>query len=172
MAYLGTAHMIIRKQFFSQLNGFDANLSSGEDFDLCMRAIKAGGSIRSRPILHVVHHEYPTGLTEFLKREGWHGSGDFQSFETFRRSKVAIATTLFAALNVLTLLFSAAGSYMFVAPCCALITLLVMSSFSRFKKLDLSCRLWNIGIYYFYFLGRSGALLALIWKKAERSPRH
>lgn len=85
--YMNSAHLIIHRDLFNKLSGFDESLISGEDSDLSRRALMLGGVIKPVPGLKVVHHGSPGNLVEFFRRERWHGHGDFQSWEILRKSK-------------------------------------------------------------------------------------
>src|SRR5690606_1616331 len=73
------------------------------DHDLCIRGTAKGIMVVARPDLKVVHNHFPTDFPTFFRREVWHGSGDFQSFDRFLNSRVALAAVFFLALHVVAL---------------------------------------------------------------------
>lgn len=152
--YLGTGHMIVARDGFNEIGGFDVSLRSGEDYDFCSRARGAGYQINFRPELKVFHHDYPVDMASFVKREIWHGSGDFQSLARFIQSKVAVSSLVFASINGLLLISIFYSFTLFCVGVIALLGMLAFSSVFKFKRLSFVERAVNIFIFYFYYLGR------------------
>ncbi len=95
VTHLGSAHLICSRQLFERLGGFDETLKTGEDYDFCVRARAQGATLRADPALTVIHDGYPQSLTQFFRRELWHGQGDAGSISRVLSSKVAIISALF-----------------------------------------------------------------------------
>lgn len=74
--HLGAAHMLVRRDFFLGLGGFDGSLETGEDAELCNRVIHNGGDILIVESLKVTHHGFPKDIWSFFRRELWHGKND------------------------------------------------------------------------------------------------
>lgn len=163
-SYLGTAHLIVPAALFSELKGFDATLRSGEDFDFCERARRQGADLVLRPELKVVHHDYPLTAGAFVRRECWHGSGDFQSLGRIVRSKVALAALAFLIGHLVALMSLAFDWRIFVGLELAIAAFAGALSLSKFKKLGLRGRAVNVGIFYIYLAGRSLAALS-VWAR-------
>src|SRR5215211_1532212 len=64
-------HLILRAETFAALGGF-AEIPTGEDADLSMRTVEAGGVVELVPSMRAVHHGFPDDLRSFLRRERWH----------------------------------------------------------------------------------------------------
>ncbi len=71
--YVGSAHLLISRSFFNELGGFDPELRSAEDYDLCVRGRGAGAQIYKEPALSACHEGTPNSLQAFFRRELWHG---------------------------------------------------------------------------------------------------
>ncbi len=70
---LGAGSMGIDKKFFAELGGFDEELRSGEDVELCYRIQKQGYCTLYQPEIVVVHdHHYDT-LNKLLRYNYTHG---------------------------------------------------------------------------------------------------
>jgi len=154
---LGSGHMIVSREFFEEIGGFDESLSTGEDYELCMRAIRNGGKIISNPKLKVIHHDFPKGLLAFIKREAWHGKGDVGSLRGIVSSKVAVAALLFGGMHVLAITFPLLFGFSTFAisiPIAGIIGIVILSSFMKFRHCGLNVVLVNSVIFYFYFWGR------------------
>ncbi len=66
--YLTAAHFSIAKAVFEQLGKFDENLTDSEDFDLAVRAVKAGIPIYFRPDIVAWHDDFIT-CQSYIKRQ-------------------------------------------------------------------------------------------------------
>jgi len=162
--YLGTAHLITSRECFNQLRGFDERLVTGEDYDFCSRCKMQGGTIDIRPEMIVYHHDYPRTTKAFVLREAWHGEGDFQSFDNFLKSKVAILTVIFMLLHFLAIA-SLMDNYYFIYLIIVIICLFVFAcTFLKFKSLGVISILKSTVVMYIYFLGRSMSLFRVIGK--------
>jgi GT2 family glycosyltransferase len=101
--YLAAGDLILRRETFEALGGFDENLHAGEDEELCSRLRATGLTIAKTPACSVVHLGYPKTLREILTREMWHGSSQLESATTYL-GRALVAIHLFAlALTVLVL---------------------------------------------------------------------
>ena len=97
--YINGGHLILHRNLFAKVGGFDPSLETGEDYDFCTRAKLLGARIENDPELRVVHAGYPKCIKLFFKRERWHGRGDCKSLKTLTSSKPALVslTNLFMA---------------------------------------------------------------------------
>lgn len=169
-SYLGTAHLIVPAALFRELEGFDASLRSGEDFDFCERARRHGAALVLRPELKVLHHDYPLTARAFVSRECWHGSGDFQSFGRMARSKVALAAVAFLVGQLVALISLVFDWRVFVVMELAIAAFAGALSIAKFRKLGVRARAVNVAIFYLYLAGRSLAALS-VWGKKLTSYR-
>ncbi len=158
--YINSGHMIVSRSFFQELGGFDEACQTGEDHELCMRAWAAGGRVLEDPALRVVHDGYPRTLRAFVRRERWHGRGDFATLRTALRSRMALATMLFLALHVGALAAALAASPGWVAALLAGIALLCLATSAwKYRGAGAAVVGVNALIFYVYFVGRALALL-------------
>jgi glycosyltransferase involved in cell wall biosynthesis len=160
--YVGTGHMILTRILFDSLRGFDSTLISGEDFDICARAKSAGAAVKLNPLLRTIHHDYPLTVSQFVRRERWHGTGDVQSLDKFLKSRVAQMAAAFMALHLLIVVSVFINRAIAIAGIVLLVLLLSVSSFAKFKRLSFLERLSNIAIFYVYFLGRSASVFRAV----------
>ena len=153
--HLGSAHLIFSRTHFEAIGGFDASLETGEDFEICVRAVANGSTVVAEPSLLAIHHDFPKTVRAFMKREAWHGRGNFASWTMFRSSPVGPATVIFLGLH-LSAPFMGRWS---VLPIAGIAGLCLASSFRKFAGEPLALRLHNAGVFYFYYWGRTGALV-------------
>src|SRR5690606_40304176 len=104
-----------------------------------------------------------------LKRERWHGTGDFQSLANMVRSKLALVTVVFLALHLGLLVFLFLDAR-WAAACAAAIGLMTLAmSFVKFPSLKRGSRLKNAFLFYCYLAGRSWSLLSQLRFRALRT---
>lgn len=154
--HLGTGHLIILSSTFTRINGFNETLKTGEDYDLCNRAIRIGGEIIDNYKLRVIHTDYPKNIQSFILREAWHGISDFSSINRILNSKVALLTLIFICLHIalITSIFLDSGIsiLMILIP---IYLLCLTSSTIKYYRTGTNRVLVNSFLYYFYFFGRS-----------------
>jgi len=153
--HLGSAHLIMSSVCFNLIGGFDPEKETGEDYDICRQCVDAGYHIENNLSLLVYHNDFPTNVVKFMKREAWHGIGDYSSLESMMSSKVAQVTLIFVGLHILGgyLVFTERGGGGWVV--CMLLLILSLTTCKRFGFKGLRALMVNSGISYFYFLGRA-----------------
>jgi hypothetical protein len=70
-------NLFIRTQAFEEAGGFDENLATCEDVDLCYRLARFG-RIVSDSDLEVVHHGEAATIREFVRKELWRGRSNLK----------------------------------------------------------------------------------------------
>lgn len=174
VSYLGSAHMLLQRELFLQLGGFDEGLETGEDYELCQRAKAAGAAIIDNPQLQVLHHDYPRTLRGFIRREAWHGRGDLRSLRSFLQSKVALAAAmfLFSHLLIVASFFLPGGIGLLGLGLAFLAFLITTSTLRKYRHASWRSRLINAGLFYAYYWGRSVSFLHLLQQRPSRVPVH
>jgi len=168
VTHLGTGHMIVTRELFERVNGFDESLETGEDYSFCMKVKNAGGCIINNPNLYVVHRDYPKSVVAFIRREAWHGMGDVASFGAMTGSKVALVSLAFIAFHLLILLAMLVSEKPGVYTGLLifnLVVLLLFSSWKKFNHCSLKVVLINGVVFYLYFSGRSLSLFRKIFSR-------
>lgn len=158
--HVGSGHMIVRRDFFFEMQGFDESLETGEDYDFCVRATQAGGEVLINPDLRAVHEGFPKTLLAFVRREAWHGASDFSTVGRIVKSKVALATIVFVLMHCGAVASLIMGNVT-IAVAFVMVTALGSTAFALYKQ-GLGSPRRVIGgtmVSYFYFLGRSLAFL-------------
>lgn len=74
-AYINSANVILSRELFDKIGGFDPVYKTGEDEKLCSDARRHGGLIIKNDSIRAVHHGYSKSIKQFFKRERWHGLG-------------------------------------------------------------------------------------------------
>ena len=161
-AHVGSAHLIIARSYFEALGGFNERLETGEDYEMCARAVERGSELVNDRRLRVLHHDFPRTLLEFVRREFWHGRGGFASWAMIRRSPTALATIGFSALHLAAALAVVKRSPWAIIPVAGIAGLCVASSAHRFRHTPLTSIAINGVVFYFYYFGRSLALTRVV----------
>ena len=71
--WIPTGNMIMTREGFMSINGFDEELESNEDYDFCARMRKQGYKIISSSDISIMHLRPPQNLIQIFKKELWHG---------------------------------------------------------------------------------------------------
>jgi cellulose synthase/poly-beta-1,6-N-acetylglucosamine synthase-like glycosyltransferase len=74
VSYVPAGDLLIHRDLFFQVGGFDESIQTNEDYEFCQRALLAGLTVRSYPELRVVHLGTPRTLLGFYKKQRWHGT--------------------------------------------------------------------------------------------------
>ncbi|MFC1747512.1 glycosyltransferase [Pseudomonadota bacterium] len=158
--HVGSAHMIMSKNLFEKLNGFNGKLVTAEDYDICYRAKKENVKIINDRNLKVIHEDYPLTVSNFIKREIWHGLGDCASISYALKSKSLIASVVFFSLILSIFGFGYFDNYLLSSiSLLSLCGLLLLSSWVKYKHSGYKFVLINAIIFIFYYTGR---LLSLV----------
>jgi glycosyltransferase involved in cell wall biosynthesis len=160
--HLGSAHLILTREHFDRIGGFDESLETGEDFEICVRATANGSTVVNDQGLRAVHHDFPKTIDAFIRREAWHGRGNFASLAMFRSSPVGPATVVFVGLHAAIPLVPT----MKWLPALGIAGLCAASSWKKFKNEPLGVKFHNTGVFYLYYCGRSLALLRRVSGKS------
>jgi len=170
--YINGGNLLMTKGIFEKINGFDSNLETGEDVDFCKRAVKVGAYLNIDDKWKAHHEGFPKTFSGFIKREAWHGKGDFQSLALILNSKIAIITLAFLTAHTI-FVFSLAGAILQVCDSSMyafigfvlIIIICMLSTVVRFKDGGQYNLMNSTLISYFYFLGRSISIIRVIADK-------
>jgi glycosyltransferase involved in cell wall biosynthesis len=109
VSHVPAGDLIMRREDFLKLDGFDESIQTNEDYELCDRARKAGMHVRAFPQIGVVHLGTAQSLPVFFHKQAWHGTHVIKVFlrDVFRsHNRKAV---FFAAYTLLSLLAVAVG---------------------------------------------------------------
>ena len=169
--YINSGHLIISAKIFGDIEGFNENLKTAEDVDICQRALSKGISIKPSNDLIAIHRGYPSNLSQFFRREAWHGQQDSNSLHEILKSKTAILSiATMSQLAIFLVLFLATFSILPLFAGIA-ISIIVSSFFYIFKTRKPTKVLLGWPIAFMYFSGRSYSLLMKLLGRNLISPR-
>lgn len=166
-------NMIVPRELFLRLGGFNEQLVTGEDAEFCQRAAQLVPVIADDR-LRVVHLGNPKTLKKFVSREMWHGMGALGSLRLNWNDKPLFGTVMFLILTLtqiagLALSVLGRGSWLFWFGTAGVGLLLAATVAYRMRAI----RDWGAVpslalLYYVYYFGRSVALLMILGGKDFR----
>ncbi len=72
--HLVAANFAVRRELFESIGGFAENMVTDEDTEIGARVREAGYSIVDTPQVRVLHHDNPSSLLDFYRKERWHAT--------------------------------------------------------------------------------------------------
>lgn len=159
--YVNGANLITTRELFNKIGGFDESLETGEDVAFCEKARAGGCDIVVNNRFRVTHEGYPKSSLAFVRRERWHGRGDFSRLTRIVKSKVAVATIAFIAFHVAALwgvvaaLFLGGTLRLFEASCVAVVLFCLLRAIRMRPWGGARGLLAKCLLVYLYFIGRS-----------------
>jgi len=113
--WLGSGNLIVRREAFMAIGGFDETLESCEDVDLCQRLRDAGWRLIADERLVSIHHGDPRTLRELFRAERWRGRDNLRvtlrTRVTLRDLPSIVSPVLVAVAVVVVLAATAAAPF-------------------------------------------------------------
>lgn len=75
--WLPSMNLLVRRDPFLQIGGFNAQLETAEDVDLCYR-LGQHGTILCNPYMEATHWGEAASLRSFWRKEAWRGTGNLK----------------------------------------------------------------------------------------------
>ncbi len=94
---------VLRRETFDALGGFDEELETCEDVDLCRRVRERGGKVLSDPELFVIHDGDPATLAKLFRGELWRGRDNLKVSFRERLRLRDVPSIVFPVANLLAL---------------------------------------------------------------------
>ena len=77
IAWLPSMNLLVRRDAFVKMGGFNAQLETAEDVDLCYR-LGRYGTILCNPYMEATHWGEAADLRSFWRKEAWRGTDNFK----------------------------------------------------------------------------------------------
>lgn len=157
-------NLIIKKDVFLKIGGFNEALITGEDSDICNRITSHGNTILKVSGMINAHLGNSKSIRHFLKKETWYGINMMDLLLENGPSKVFILSVLFIfseASIVFSLLYSLSfRNIYFILSFLLMISILISSAAYKASKSKKFLRLPQIFVlYFFYFNARGFAII-------------
>jgi GT2 family glycosyltransferase len=78
--WLGSGNLLVRRDKFLEIQGFNESLIAAEDVDLCHRLRVNGGKIFHDPNIASIHHGEASTVKHFIRKEWWRGSSGIRAW--------------------------------------------------------------------------------------------
>ncbi len=178
VSHVPAGDLVMRRQDFLRVGGFDETIQTNEDYELCERVRAAGMPVRAFPQIGVIHLGTAQSLRVFYRKQSWHGSHVVKVFlrNVFRshnrKAVLFAAYTLFCVGTILagtiwSLLFGGFfGGFLsrrWLLPLAGLLAILLPPIALSARQI-VSSRRWSdflplTALYFTYGLARARALL-------------
>jgi glycosyltransferase involved in cell wall biosynthesis len=164
--YLGSANLIIKKDVFDKVCGFNERLRSGEDRDLSWKIQSINYSTVYDESIQVTHYGYPKTLLDFAKREYWHGKAIVSDLFNLKKTKILYIIFLYIFLFLSSLIFLILKyvNFFFLAILFFLCIPLTISIYKSFSKNQMKYVFHLLVLYNIYFFCRSLSVIYLLAK--------
>jgi mycofactocin system glycosyltransferase len=103
--YAPTANILVSREVFQEVGGFEAGRRLGEDVDFCWRMRRLGYTLVYAP-LGSVAHKHRNRLGKMLKRRCEYGSSEAELYRTHPEKKKTFLLSLWAGLSFLPLVIA------------------------------------------------------------------
>jgi glycosyltransferase involved in cell wall biosynthesis len=109
VSHVPAGDLIMRREDFLKLGGFDETIQTNEDYELCERARKAAMHVRAFPQIGVIHLGTAQSLRVFFRKQAWHGTHVIKVFLRDPLKSHNRKAVFFAAYTLLSLFAITAG---------------------------------------------------------------
>ncbi len=102
--YIASANLVIRRDTFNEVSGFNEKLITDEDTEICFRIRERGYGIMEDPGVRVIHLGNAKTFGDFVRKEKWHATSILSTMSRQRIDKPMIMTFMFMICVLLALL--------------------------------------------------------------------
>ena len=179
VSYVPSGTLVISRNVFSSIGGFDETIPTSEDYELCQRVAAAGYDVLAFPELSTVHLGTPQTLSAFYRKQRWHGNGVRTEFFRNMLHPGFAKTVLQTAFTLLLMIASVAmipvavltnkWSVLAIAPGILLLTSLGLASRAAVRRNSLNLVSPLTVAYLVYGIARSLSFVGLNGKRSKRS---
>ena len=179
VAWLSSMNLLVRRDLFLQIDGFNETLETAEDVDLCYR-LGEYGTILQNPEMHAIHWGEAPDLRTFWRKEVWRGIGNLGGIRSHRLrwdEIPSIGYPLYMLICMLALMlgicFDLWQQHIRAVPLCliaSVIPALFLAIRTGFRVKSLTWILPLCLLYYLYGLARAFAVLKG-WVRMRNSDR-
>jgi glycosyltransferase involved in cell wall biosynthesis len=102
--YINSGNLVVRREAFKAISGFDESLITDEDYDFGQRLNQNDYRIVEAPQIRAVHLGNPKSLWNFYRKEKWHATSSLTSLTRGKVDKPTVMTLVFLLCCVIALL--------------------------------------------------------------------
>ena len=172
VSHVPAGDLIMRREDFLRLGGFDESIQTNEDYELCERARKSGMQVRAFPGIGVIHLGTAQSLRVFFRKQAWHGTHVIKVFfrDVLRsHNRKAVFFAAYTLLCLFAVIFGAVATIIFPRiwwlPVAGLAALCLPPAVLSARQV-LASRKWPdffslFALYLTYGVARARALLSI-----------
>ena len=164
--YIGSCNMLMRREVFELVGGFNDQALTGEDTIFCHEVRSLGLKIVADPRVSVIHYGFPKNLKQLFRRELWHGMGMIDLFKQGRLTLPLIWAFINLGLVGALMLFVCFGMRIACIAVLVCFALLPMgASLLRMYRMQLRGNFFKLYvIFWVYGVARTVSLSRIILK--------
>lgn len=174
--WVPSGNLIMTKSVFDSVGGFEEDLNTSEDVDLCQRVRKQGSRVYTDPILAVEHLGNPKTIKEFFIKEKWRGEGVLQNLIRKKAVSRLNKAVLYSIITTLLLILLIIGSFVWLWKGNSLffmfsVIALLFISLLLSIRIIISSRKWKylpVLMFLFFLFGVSRSMSFFSFKKKLR----
>jgi glycosyltransferase involved in cell wall biosynthesis len=171
VSHVPAGDLIMRRDDFLRIAGFDETIQTNEDYELCDRARKAGMQVRAFPRIGVVHLGTAQSLRVFFRKQAWHGTHVIKVFlrDAMRsHNRKAVFFAAYTLLCLFALVLASAWAWLRLGPWWlpgVAMAALCLPPITLSVRQILASRRWSdffplFALYLTYGMARAKALLS------------
>ena len=177
MKYVNSGNLVVRRQPFLAVGGFNETLTTGEDTELGQRLRGNGFSIFENHQVRAIHLRNSKTLGEFFRRHAWHGQGLMIASSASWLNKPLLMTCshlllVLAGIGQMFLLHSDLATRI----ACLVVALNLVPAVTYLYRSVANHRwsspLAGIAIYQFYYAAKLYALLGFVNRRRKHLYSH
>ncbi len=93
--FLISGNLVVRREVFDRVGGFDERLVTDEDTDISRRLVSMGATLVEAPSVRVVHLGNAKTLAQFFRKEKWHATSILATMRAHRVDLPMLLTFVF-----------------------------------------------------------------------------
>jgi len=167
--YINSGNLVLKRNVFKAVGGFDEVLVTDEDYDLGERLNQKGHVIVEAPQVRAIHLGNPKSLRAFYRKERWHATSSLRALQKGKLDRPTVMAIAFlaCALAALVLLatLSWTGSSLILIPALILAVPVVTALYRGFQYQAYSYIPSLATLYFVFYIVRASILIRYLYLK-------
>jgi glycosyltransferase involved in cell wall biosynthesis len=165
-------NLVVLRDVFNDVEGFDESLITDEDADICLRFMARGHRLREEPLVKVIHLGNAKTLGQFYRKRKWHSTSILDTMFSRRLDKPMVMTLLFtlaslvSVMSLLAMPFYDVPLITVIGPVLVVPLITVLYRFLQHRFFGFFFQLWLL--FLIFYVARTVAIFEALLKK--RSP--
>ncbi|UCG61422.1 MAG: glycosyltransferase [Candidatus Zixiibacteriota bacterium] len=166
--YINSGNLVVRREVFEAIGGFDESLVTDEDYDIGRRLNQSGFRIIEAPQIRVIHLGNPKSLRNFYRKEKWHATSSLNALTRGDIDKPTMMTMVFLLCCLIALLILPsiiAGKLSPVRLVALLLFVPLVTAFYRAVQYRAFVHIPAfIVLYFLFYIARGGTFLQYMYR--------